>query len=88
MKDPLEEPPPELHSATDANAALFLAEVHWRLDHKELARRWYNKAVEWMEKNKTDAETLRDYEAEAGKLMGISESPPPAKQQLEKANKQ
>ncbi len=30
-KDPLEEPPTEIRSATDANAALFLAEVHWRL---------------------------------------------------------
>ena len=40
---------------------LFLAEVHWRLDQKELARRWYTKAVEWMDKNKPEAEKLRQY---------------------------
>ena len=58
-EDPLEEPPAELQSATDANAALLLAEVHWRLDHKDLARRWFNKAAAWMDKHQGEAEKLR-----------------------------
>ena len=87
-EDPLEEPPAELHSATDANAALFLAEVHWRLDHKEIARHWFKKAVAWMEKNKPAAEKLREYHAEAGVLLGIPETPSPAKQQPKKPNHQ
>jgi serine/threonine protein kinase len=87
-EDPLEEPPVEFHSATDANAALFLAEVHWRLDHKEVARHWYNKAGEWIDKHKTDAEKLRKYSTDAGKLLGMPETPPPAKQEPEKANRQ
>ncbi len=68
-----------IKSPTDANAAFFLAEVHWRLDHKELARRWFDKAAEWMDKNKTEAEKLRPYQSEAGKLMAIAEKPYPAK---------
>jgi WD40 repeat protein/tetratricopeptide (TPR) repeat protein len=83
-EDPLEEPPAELHSATDANAALFLAEVHWRLDHKNLARRWYDKAAQWMDKNKTEAEILQRYRAEAAKLLGIPEKPSTAKTKPEK----
>jgi len=35
-----------------------------------LARRWYDKAVTWMDKNKTQAEALRRYRAEAEKLLG------------------
>ena len=70
------------------NAALFLAEVHWRLDHKDVARRWYKRAAEWMEKNKTEAEKLRQYYIEAGKLLGIAEKSSPAKQQPEKAKQQ
>jgi WD40 repeat protein/tetratricopeptide (TPR) repeat protein len=83
-EDPLEVPPAELHSATDANAALFLAEVHWRLDHKDLARRWYDKAAQWMDKNKTEAEILQRYCAEAAKLLGIPEKPSTAKTKPEK----
>ena len=74
-EDPLEDPPAMLKSPIDANAALFLAEVHRRLDHKELARRWFDKAAEWMDKNKTEAEKLRQYYTEAGKLLGIPEKP-------------
>ena len=87
-EDPLEEPPAELHSATDANAALFLAEVHWRLDHRDLARRWFDKATGWIDKHAGEAEKLRQYQAEAGKLFGIPETPSPAKQQPEKAKHQ
>ncbi|MCU0982731.1 MAG: tetratricopeptide repeat protein, partial [Pirellulaceae bacterium] len=82
-EDPLEEPG-ELHSATDANAAFFLAEVHWRLDHNDLARRWYAKAVAWMDKNQTEAEKLRGCREEAAELLGIAEKPATAPEQPEK----
>jgi len=87
-EDPLEVPLAELQSATDANAALFLAEVHWRLDHKDLARRWYDKVVEWMEKNKPKDEKLRAYRAEAEALLkqpSPSQKPKPAPQEKDKA---
>jgi hypothetical protein len=82
--DPLEAPPAELRSATEANAAFFLAEVHGRLDQKELARRWYDKATEWMDKNKPVDEQLRGYRDEAAKLLGIGEKPATAKEQDKK----
>ena len=72
-KGPLAEPPDELRSATEANAALLLTEVHGRLGHKDLARRWFDKAATWMDKNKTEAEGLRRYRAEAEKALGINE---------------
>ena len=72
-EDPLEVPPTELRSATDANAAFFLAEVHGRLDQKDLARRWFDKAAAWMDKNKNEAEKLRPFRAEAAQLLGITE---------------
>ncbi|MFH1266053.1 MAG: tetratricopeptide repeat protein [Planctomycetota bacterium] len=74
-EDPLEIPPAELHSATDANAAFFLAEVHWRLDQKDLARRWFDKAAEWTDKNQPDDEDLRRCRAEAAELLGVSKTP-------------
>jgi len=77
-EDPLEEPR-EIRSGIDANAALLLAEVHWRLDHKDLARRWFDKASAWMEKNKTEAEKFRPVRAEAARVLGISEKPLPGK---------
>ena len=83
-EDPLEVCPAQFRSAIDANAAFFLAEVHWRLDHKELARRWYDKAVEWMDKNKSEDEKLRGYRDEAAKLLGIAEKPATAQEQPEK----
>lgn len=70
--DPLEEPPVELRSATETNAAFFLAEVHWRLDHKELARRWYDRGVEWMDKKAPKDEQLLRFRAEADEEQAIS----------------
>ena len=82
--NPHHKPPPELKSVTEANAAFFLAQVHWKLDQKELARRWYDKAVAWMDKNKTAEEKLRGYREEAAKLLGIGEKPATAQEQPEK----
>jgi tetratricopeptide (TPR) repeat protein len=48
---------------------LFLAMAHWQFDHKEEARKWYDQAVEWMEKNKSDNGELRRFRAEAEELI-------------------
>jgi len=74
-EDPLEVPPAHLESTTDVNTAFFLAEVHWRLNHKELARRWYDKAVEWMNKNQPDDQELRRNGDEAAQLLETVEKP-------------
>jgi len=82
------EEPREIRSVLEAEVAMVLAEVHWRLGHKDLARRWFDKAVVWMDKNKAEAERHRRFRAEAAKLLGIDEKPSPAKQRPEKPNHQ
>jgi WD40 repeat protein/tRNA A-37 threonylcarbamoyl transferase component Bud32/Tfp pilus assembly protein PilF len=52
----------------------FLAMAHWRLGHKDEARQWYRKAVEWTEKNKCDDEELRLFRNEAAELLGMGEN--------------
>ena len=47
----------------------FLAMAHWRLGEKEEAHKWYDKAVEWMDKNHPKNEELRRFRAEAEELL-------------------
>ena len=47
----------------------FLAMAHWQLGHKEEARRWYDRAVQWTEKNKREDEELGRFQAEARVLF-------------------
>jgi tetratricopeptide (TPR) repeat protein len=61
----------EYTSGGDANDWLFLAMAHWQLGHKDEARTWYDKAVQWMEKNKPKDEELLRFRAEAAELLGI-----------------
>ena len=43
--------------------AFFLAMAHWQIGHKDKdeARRWYKKAVSWMEKSKPNDDELRRF---------------------------
>ncbi len=78
----LEQAAETLGKATQANEDggtacdfFFLAMAHWQLDHKDEARKWYDKAVEWMEKNKPDDEEIRRFRDEAEQLFGLTEQP-------------
>jgi eukaryotic-like serine/threonine-protein kinase len=53
--------------------AFFLAMAHWQLGEKEEARKWYDQAVQWMEKNAPKNEELVRFRAEAEKLLGLIE---------------
>jgi tetratricopeptide (TPR) repeat protein len=66
----------------------FLAMAHWQLGNKEEARRWYDKAVEWMSENMPDNEELLRFRAEAVELLGIAEVPPDKPKAEEKKNDQ
>jgi tetratricopeptide (TPR) repeat protein len=68
----------ELRAGGDASDWLFLAMAHWQLDHKDEARRWYDKAVEWIDKYDLTNEELHRFRAEATELLGISEPQPSA----------
>jgi tetratricopeptide (TPR) repeat protein/serine/threonine protein kinase len=68
-----------LCSGRDASDWLYLAMSHWQLGHKEEARQWYDKAIEWLAKKKTaDEELLR---AEAAALLGNAAEAPPTQNQ-------
>jgi tetratricopeptide (TPR) repeat protein len=51
----------------------FLAMVHWRLGHKDEARKLYERAVQWMSANQPQNDELRRFRAEAAELLGIQE---------------
>ena len=40
---------------------------------KEKARTWFEKGVQWMEKNQPEDEELRCFRAEAAELLGIKD---------------
>jgi tetratricopeptide (TPR) repeat protein len=52
----------------------FLAMAHWQRGDKEEARRWYDTAVKWMDKNAPTNESLIRFRAEAADLLQVSEA--------------
>src|SRR5207247_1141032 len=63
----------ELRQGGDSFDWFFLAMAHWRLGGKEKARKWYDQAVAWMDKNKPHHGELRRFRAEAAELLGREE---------------
>ena len=68
----------ELRGGGDAFDWFFLGMAHWQLDHKDEARKWYDEAIEWMDKNQPQNDELRRFRAEAAELLGITEPKPTA----------
>jgi serine/threonine protein kinase/uncharacterized protein HemY len=64
-----------LGDASQGYNTIFLAMSYWQLGNKEEARRWYDKAVRWMDDNKPEDEELKTFRAEATELLGITEEP-------------
>jgi tetratricopeptide (TPR) repeat protein len=56
----------------DVNEWFFLAMSHWQLGHKDEARKWFDKAVEWTDKNQSKDEVLIGFRTEAAELLGVS----------------
>jgi serine/threonine protein kinase len=61
--------------ATSFNT-FFLAMAHWQLGQKDEARKRYDQAVQWMEKNNPNDQELRRFRAEAAELLQIQDPPP------------
>jgi serine/threonine protein kinase/WD40 repeat protein len=61
----------ELRKGGNSFDWFFLAMGHWQLDQEEEARKWYDQAVAWMDKNQPQNEELRRFRAEAAELLGI-----------------
>jgi tetratricopeptide (TPR) repeat protein len=64
---------------------LFLAMACWQKGDKDKARSWYDKAVQWIERNKPQEEELRRFGAEAAALLGVTDRPESAGKKEENA---
>jgi hypothetical protein len=64
-----------LRNGGDSSDFFILAMVHQGLGHTEEARRWYDKAVQWMEKNQPRNPELLRFRAEAARLLAVKEKP-------------
>jgi serine/threonine protein kinase/tetratricopeptide (TPR) repeat protein len=65
-----------LHQGVIPSNWLFLAMAHGKLEDKETARKWYDQAVQWIEKNAPRNEELRRFRTEAEGLLGIAKKEP------------
>jgi tetratricopeptide (TPR) repeat protein len=59
----------------DASDLIFLAMSHWQLGDRDLARKEYDEAMDWMERNGSRDDEVRGFRAEAAKLLGIPYDP-------------
>jgi hypothetical protein len=62
-----------LRGGGDSADFFFLAMAHWQLGHRDEARKWYVKAIEWMDNYLPGDKALRRFRAEAAELLGIAE---------------
>jgi tetratricopeptide (TPR) repeat protein len=61
----------ELRNGGDSFDWFFLAMTHGQLGDKDRGRKWYDQAVQWMQKNKAQDEELLRFGEEAAKVLGI-----------------
>jgi serine/threonine protein kinase/Tfp pilus assembly protein PilF len=64
----------QLQKGGDSADWFFAAMAHWQLSDKNQARKWYDRAVRWMEKNRPKDKELRRFRREAAALLGVKES--------------
>jgi len=64
----------ELQRGNSAPAGFFLAMTQKKLGNKEEARKMYDQAVQWMEKNQARNEELIRFRKEAAELLGINDT--------------
>jgi tetratricopeptide (TPR) repeat protein len=55
-----------------ADNGFFLAMAHWQMNQRSEARKWYDHAVQWMERNAPQDEELRRFRTEAQELLGVT----------------
>ena len=58
-----------------AFTSFHLAQAYWRMGDKKQARRWYDQARQWMDKNLPDDGGLRQFRAETAELLEIKQQP-------------
>ncbi|MFO0967576.1 MAG: serine/threonine-protein kinase [Gemmataceae bacterium] len=63
----------ELRKGGDSLDWFFLAMAHWKRGEKDKAGEWYDRAVQWMDKNQPTNDELRHFRAEAAELLELKE---------------
>jgi tetratricopeptide (TPR) repeat protein/serine/threonine protein kinase len=63
----------EVRGGGDSFDWFFLAMARWQLGERDTAREWYDRAVQWMDKNEPTDEELRLFRAEAARLLELDE---------------
>jgi eukaryotic-like serine/threonine-protein kinase len=71
----------KLAPGDDPYVGLFMAMGQWQVGHKKEARKWYDQAVQGMEKKRSRDEDLRRLRAEAAALLGLPEPAAPPKRE-------
>jgi superkiller protein 3 len=61
----------QLRNGGDSNDWFFLAMAHWRLGEEDEARQWFDRAVQWMDKNMPAGRDLGHFRAEAAQLLNV-----------------
>jgi serine/threonine protein kinase/Flp pilus assembly protein TadD len=61
----------QLRNGGDSNDWFVLAMAYWRLGEEEKARQWFDKAVQWMDKNMPNGRDLGRLRAEAAGLLKV-----------------
>jgi tetratricopeptide (TPR) repeat protein len=67
-----------LRNGGDSFDYFFLAMAHHQLGNHAEARRWYDRAVQWMDQNAPKDDELLRFRAEAAELLGVTEDQRPA----------
>jgi tetratricopeptide (TPR) repeat protein len=60
----------------DSNDWFFMAMAEWQRGNQDAARKWHQKAIDWMEENDPNNEELIRFRAEAVELLGVTEPQP------------
>jgi serine/threonine protein kinase/Flp pilus assembly protein TadD len=68
----------ELNVEPNAEGWFVLAMAHYQLRNREEARRWYERAISWMNENAPTHQDLIRLRAEAEELLGVDLKKPPA----------
>jgi uncharacterized protein HemY len=66
----------KLRKGGDRRDWFFLAMVYGRLGEKQQARKWYDQALQGMDKNDPESSEVNRLRAEAATLLGIQEGAP------------
>jgi len=76
-----------LRGQNESFNTFFLAMAHWQLGHKDDARSWYDRAMQWMAKHAPNNDDLRRFRAEAAALLGLPEPAAPAEKEVRRPSK-